>query len=61
MAKDSLFLEFIGIGNLREATLIVNSVLPSVSQETSMDLQEKYEVLLKPNLLLKKWHKTSSL
>ena len=61
MAKDSLFVELNEIGKLREATLTANSVLLSISQETSMDLQEKYKVLLKPNLLLKKGNKTSSL
>ena len=54
MANESLFDEFIRSGNLRKAALIANSVLLSVSQETSIELQERYKVLLKPNLLLKK-------
>ena len=54
MANESLFDEFIRSGNLRKAALIANSVLQSVSQETSTELQERYKVLLKPNLLLKK-------
>ena len=54
MVNDSLFDEFIRSGNLRKAALIANSVLLSVSQETSIELQERYKVLLKPNLLLKK-------
>lgn len=51
MANDSLFDEFIRSGNLRKAALIANSVLLSVSQETSIELQERYKVLLKPLLL----------
>ena len=48
--------KFIKIKNLREAALIANALLLSVSHETSMDLQEKYKVLFKPNSfnLLKK-------
>lgn len=53
-ANESLFDEFIRSGNLRKAALIANSVLLSVSQETSIELQERYKVLLKPNLFLKK-------
>ena len=55
MAKSSLFNKFIEIGNLREAALIANAILLSVSQETSMDLQKKYKVLFEPNLLIKKF------
>ena len=54
LANDSLFQKFIEIGNLRKAVPIANSVLLSVSQETSMNFQERYKVLLKRNLLLKK-------
>ena len=61
LANDSLFQKFIEIGNLRKAALLANSVLLSVSQETSMNFQERYKVLFKHNLLLKKWNNTSSL
>ena len=56
MAKSGLFNKFIEIGNLREAALIANAILLSVSQETSMDLQKKYKVLFEPNLLIKKFY-----
>ena len=45
--------KFIKIKNLREAALLANVLLLSVSHETSMDLQEKYKVLFKPNSYLK--------
>lgn len=56
-AKNSLFNKFIEIGNLREAALIANAILLSISQETSMDLQKKYKVLFESNLLIKKFKK----
>ena len=56
-AKNSLFNKFIEIGNLREAALIANAILLTISQETSMDLQKKYKVLFKSNLLIKKFKK----
>ncbi|CAH3159311.1 unnamed protein product, partial [Pocillopora meandrina] len=37
--------KFIKIKNLREAALIANALIRSVSHETSMDLQEKYKVM----------------
>ena len=46
--------KFIKIKNLTEAAILANVLLLSVSHETSMDLQEKYKVLFKPNSLLKK-------
>ncbi|XP_027058239.1 sperm receptor for egg jelly-like, partial [Pocillopora damicornis] len=51
LANDSLFQKFIEIGNLRKAVPIANSVLLSVSQETSMNFQERYEVM---NYILEK-------
>lgn len=54
-AKNSLFNKFIEIGNLREAGLIANAILLSISQEPSMDLQKKYKVLFESNLLIKKY------
>ena len=57
MAKNSSCNKFIEIGNLREAGLIANAMLLSVSQETSMDLQKKYKVLLEPNLFIKPFKK----
>ncbi|CAH3159297.1 unnamed protein product [Pocillopora meandrina] len=45
LANDSLFQKFIAIGNLRKAALLANSVLLSVSQETSMNFQERYKVM----------------
>ncbi|CAH3159289.1 unnamed protein product, partial [Pocillopora meandrina] len=51
LAKDSLFRKSIEIRNLREAALIANSVMLSVSQETSMNLQERYKVM---NYILEK-------
>ena len=54
-AKNSLFNKFIEIGNLREAALIANAILLSISQEPSMDLQKKYKVLFESNLLIKKY------
>ena len=56
-AKNSLFNKFIEIGNLREAALIANAILLSISQEPSMDLQKKYKVLFESNLLIKKFKK----
>lgn len=56
-AKNSLFNKFIEIGNLREAVLIANAILLSISQETSMDLKKKYKVLFESNLLIKKFKK----
>ena len=54
MAKKSIFQKFIELRNLKEAALIANSFMLSVSQKTSGDLQERYKVLLKLNLFLKK-------
>ena len=59
MAKNSSCNKFIEIGNLREAGLIANAMLLSVSQETSMDLQKKYKVLLEPNLFIKPFKKNT--
>ena len=43
----SLFKESINSENLREAALRANSIIQSVLQEPSIDLQERYKVFLK--------------
>ncbi|PFX14626.1 Polycystic kidney disease protein 1-like 2 [Stylophora pistillata] len=51
MANDSSFTELIQGGNLREAALLANTVLQSVLQENSTDLQKRYTVM--HNILVK--------
>ena len=45
MASDSLFNGAIKHGDLGKAALIANSILKSVSQDTTMDILEKAKVI----------------